>query len=328
MIGCLLISVFMIAGCSKSKGNSNDSDGPKIQSKEKPEDKQAEKSAKTVQAEYDGNLEEIIGEGLIYVVLEGKHLEMTVASYHDVALEEIVIPDTVIYEEKEYTVTEIAESAFESNVLLREITLPEGMKAVGNSAFYACPELTKVVFSNTVDYIGESCFAECPELSQVELPDSLTSIGAEAFSDCSSLQEMTIPSKVKTMGRAVFYGCENLKECRFEEGITQVASEMFTNCYALAKVEIPDTVTVIGEEAFWTCESLTELALPENITMIGDRAFYSAGIKELRLPLGLSGVTVELLDGMDELEKIMVPESQKATYENLFQNYDLEILAY
>ena len=103
---------------------------------------------------------------------------------------------------------------------------------------------------------------------------------------------------------------------------------MFTNCYSLCKVTIPNSVTAIGTEAFWACESLTEITLPEHITIIGSRALYGTGIRELRLPADLSGITLELLEGMYELTKITVPESKKASYQKVFQNYDLEISTY
>lgn len=325
LLGCFLGMVFVAAGCNNGGSQDNKS---KKQIQEKDGKEQSGEKSNIVEAEYDANLQVILGEGLIYEVLEENTPSMKVASYHDVALEEITIPDTVVYEEKEYHVTEIAESAFESNALLRTVTLPKGMKKIGNSAFYSCPELTEVIFSDTIVEIGESSFAECYKLSQVPLPPSLESIGAEAYSNCAALQKVKIPAKTKNIDRAVFYGCEKLTECQFEEGIVQISNEMFTNCYALCNVDIPDSVTVVGEEAFWGCSSLTEISLPEQVAMIGNRAFYSTGIVDLRLPANLSGITLELLEGMDELKKITVPESQKDNYEKLFQNYDLEIAAY
>lgn len=318
---CLIGVVITTAGCS----NGASKDGKQT---EKPQNGKTEQGgSQTVTAEYNQDEEAIIGEGLVYEILE-ESSAMRVASYYDVALENITIPNTVIYEEKEYQVTEIGESAFESNVLLQKIVLPEGMKTIGNSAFYACPELAEVIFSDTVESIGTSCFAECPKLSQIQLPSSLKTLGTESFSNCVALQSITIPGGITTIDNAVFYGCEKLTECIFEEGVTQIGNEMFTNCEALTKVEIPKSVTMVGVEVFWGCKALTEITLPDQISMIGDRAFYSSGIKELRLPESLSGVTLELLDGMDELEKILVPESKQKSYEDIFQNYSVTIETY
>ena len=320
MAVCLTGIFLTAAGCSKQ--------GSGEASKTKEEQKQAGENSHAVKAAFDENLQEIIGEGLVYEVIDEDALEMKVATYHDVALEDIRIPEKVLYEGKEYRVIEIAESAFESNVLLRKITLPEGITTVGNSAFYSCQELVEVVFSNTVTSIGTSAFAECAKLSQITLPDSLESLGAEAFSNCISLESMVIPARTAVMDPGIFYGCEKLKECRFEQGVTLIGDEMFTNCDALRHVEIPDSVKSVGSEAFWSCSALTSITLPEHISQIGARTFYSTGLKELRLPADLSGITLVLLEGADELEKIIVPKSRKASYEKVFSNYNLEISTY
>lgn len=322
MAVCLTGIFFTATSCSKQGSG----DASKTQTKE--QQKQAEEKSYIVKAAFDTNLQEIIGEGLVYEVIDEDALEMRVATYHDVALEDIRVPNTVQYEKKEYRVTEIAESAFESNVLLRKITLPEGMTTVGNSAFYSCQELTEVEFSNTITTIGTSAFAECAKLSKITLPDSLESLGAEVFSNCISLESMVIPAHTAVMDPAIFYGCEKLTECRFEQGVTLIGDEMFTNCDALRNVEIPDSVKTIGSEAFWSCSALTAIALPEHVSQIGARVFYSTGLKELRLPADLSGITLELLEGADELEKIIVPKSRKDSYEKVFSNYNLEISTY
>lgn len=322
MASCVAGVIMAVAGCSK-QGSPDASKKQRVEQK-----KQAGEDSHTVEAAYDANLQEIIGEGLVYEVLDEDAKKMVVATYHDVALEDITIPDKVLYEEKEYQVTEIAESAFESNVLLRRITLPVGMTTVGNSAFYSCQELTEVELSDSVVTIGENAFAECTKLSQIDLPDSLEVLGAESFSNCTSLEKMVIPASTAVMEPAVFYGCEKLTECRFEQGAALIGDEMFTNCYALTKVEIPDSVKSIGSETFWSCSALTEITLPEHVSQIGERAFYSTGLKELRLPADLSGITLELLEGADELEKIIVPETRKGSYEKVFNNYNLEIVTY
>ncbi len=323
LVGCLVGVMLAAAGCNQHASKEED------QTKEESlHGKEESGGSHAVTAEYDANEEIIIGEGLVYEVMEEDGSAMRVASYHDVALEDITIPDTVIYEEKEYQVTEIADSAFESNALLRRIVLPRGMKILGDNAFYSCPELTEVVFSDTVEVLGASCFAECPKLSKVQLPSSLTALGMESFSNCVAITSITIPGKLESMDNAVFYGCEQLKECRFEKGVTKIGDEMFTNCYALSQVEIPETVTAVGSEAFWGCSALTEIALPDQISTIGPRAFYSSGLKELRLPDGLSGITLELLDGMEVLEKIIVPKAKQGTYEKVFQNYGITIETY
>ena len=68
--------------------------------------------------------------------------------------------------------------------------------------------------------------------------------------------------------------------------------------------------------------------MPESITAISDKAFYSSGIKKLRIPEKVSGVKMEMLEGMEELEEISVPENSKGVYEDLFKNYGIKITSY
>lgn len=337
--GCIWGTVMMTAACSRpqTEGTPQSTDENEkqetLQNTGTLDDETASSDAgalRTVMAEYDENLKAILGEGLIYEILEDEDnntLAMMVATYNDVALEDITIPDTVIYEDKEYKVTEIKASAFESNALLQKITLPEGIRNVGDSAFYSCPELAEVVLSDTVESIGESCFAECGKLSAVTMSKSLISIGMEAFCNCTALESIMIPAKTASFGSAVFYGCESLEKCLIEEGVSQIGAEMFTNCYALKDIDIPDSVTVIGEEAFWYCTSLTNLELSEYVITIGDGAFYGSGITDLTIRSVSVQPAESMLRGCDELKTIYVPKQNIASYESAYSSRGCKIEA-
>ena len=53
-----------------------------------------------------------------------------------------------------YAVTDIAEYAFRYSTELVEVVIPEGVKSIGDYAFYSCPNLRSVIISDTVEYIG------------------------------------------------------------------------------------------------------------------------------------------------------------------------------
>ena len=84
---------------------------------------------------------------------------------------DVVIPDTVTYEDDTYVVTSIANSAFEN-----------------------CYDLTSITISNTVETIGELAFQGCTGLTSVTIGSGVTSIGAKAFNYCNALET------VKCMG--------------------------------------------------------------------------------------------------------------------------------
>lgn len=57
-----------------------------------------------------------------------------------------------------YVVTGIADHAFEANADIKSITLPNGLIAIGESAFSDCSSLTTVVIPDTVGTIRRGAF--------------------------------------------------------------------------------------------------------------------------------------------------------------------------
>ena len=145
----------------------------------------------------------------------------------------IIIPNSVLYDGKNYPVTSIADSAFYSNWSLIEVTIPNSVTTIGDYAFASCSGLKTVTIPNSVTTIGDYVFASCSGLKTVTIPNAMTSIGRNAFYGCTGLTEVTIPNAVTSIGINAFYGCTGLTE-----------------------VTIPNSVTTIGERAFYRCTGL------------------------------------------------------------------------
>ena len=78
---------------------------------------------------------------------------------------DVVIPDSVTYEEISYAVT-----------------------GIENNAFDGCFELTSVVISNSVETIGKQTFQGCTGLTSVTIGSGVASIGTKAFNYCNALE--------------------------------------------------------------------------------------------------------------------------------------------
>ena len=66
----------------------------------------------------------------------------------------------------------------------KNTTIPNGVKLIGDFAFYGCKGLTSVTIPESVKGIGKYAFYDCTGLTSVTIPNSLTSIGVSAFSGC------------------------------------------------------------------------------------------------------------------------------------------------
>lgn len=277
------------------------------------------------EAVYSENEDKVQYQGVLYDLDEQEKTAVAV-SYWDLEMTEIIFPDTFPYNGKEYRVTAVGESAFETNSTLEKIKFSDTMEKIENSAFYNCSELINVEFSDEIKSIGDQSFGECPKLKELVWGDSLESIGDSAFMYDEALEEVTIPASVKSYAPNVFCDCYGLKKCIFEEGSSIVGAGMFSNCHALEEVVLPEGITAIQEEAFWDCNALEELKLPNTLVTIGSRAFYGTPIRKLVLPPSLSGNIVDILDGIFDLEELRVTAAQKASYEASLEGMNIKIV--
>lgn len=103
----------------------------------------------------------------------------------------IVIPSTVTYNGKQYTVTSIGDNAFSSCYNLTKVTIPNSVTEIGSGAFDSCTGLTTMTIPNSVIFIGSSAFADCTGLTTVTMGNSVLSIEDKAFYNCKSLDHVT-----------------------------------------------------------------------------------------------------------------------------------------
>ncbi len=86
--------------------------------------------------------------------------------------------------------TSVSASAFYRVSPVKEITLPAGLKRIGDYAFYGS-SLESVTIPEGVTYIGKYAFADT-QLSEVTVPETAEQIGTAAFRGCVNLQEILI----------------------------------------------------------------------------------------------------------------------------------------
>ena len=112
-------------------------------------------------------------------------------------LKSIELPDSIEY---------IGGDAF-SSTGLTSINIPDGVTAIGPSAFYLCFDLSEVIIPDSVQEINPWTFCGCKKLANITLSSGITMIGEKAFLGCKNLTSITIPSSVKKIDVYAFDDC-------------------------------------------------------------------------------------------------------------------------
>ena len=76
----------------------------------------------------------------------------------------IIIPETVVFNERTYRVTSIGKEAFAFCYPLTSITIPDSVKSIGGEAFFYCDSLKEICIPNSVKSIGRHAFDGCDSL--------------------------------------------------------------------------------------------------------------------------------------------------------------------
>ena len=109
---------------------------------------------------------------------------------------DIVIPETIVHEGTEYTVTGIGEKAFFQKSIT-SVTFPNSITSIGAAAFMYCQVLDSIEIPERVTVIPDMAFASCESLRHVKLPEGITMIDNSAFNSCYGLDSIIIPNTVR-----------------------------------------------------------------------------------------------------------------------------------
>ena len=167
---------------------------------------------------------------------------------------DIVIPESVTYNGKTYSVT-----------------------SIGNYAFSGCSGLTSVTIPNSVTSIGNYAFSGCSGLTSVTIQCSPTSIGSYIFDGCNNIKEAVFDCETIT---SLLSGKTSLEKATISASVTSIGYQAFSGCSGLTSVTIPISVTSIGERAFSGCSGLTLVTIGSGVTTIGSFAFSGTNLKK------------------------------------------------
>lgn len=188
----------------------------------------------------------------------------------------------------------IGKEAFQKN-FITEVTIPESVRAIGQSAFYYNQSLKSVTLNNSMETINRSLFNSCNKLAVVRGGRNVKIVDQSAFAGCDSLRSIsditpvTINSsafyncrkleslnfsRIKSIGYESFYYCFGLKEADLTT-LTSINNRSFVACTGLKKVTLGNDITTIKSEAFNGCDALEEVVLGSSINSLESNCFYS-----------------------------------------------------
>ncbi|MBY0245868.1 MAG: leucine-rich repeat protein [Sphingobacteriaceae bacterium] len=199
--------------------------------------------------------------------------------------ENIIIPRTI----NDKAVLEISSTSSTTNTVIKNVTLPESLKTIGQYAFSNCNALETLFIPPSVETIANYAFKDCKKLMGIDIGPSVKTIGEGAFSDCNTLMLVNITSSIPSIKAQTFFNCKALKNITIPNSVTSIEGSAFANCEALTKITIPALVENIGDQAFINCKALTEVFV--NATTrptLGDKAFYDTNysVLKIKVPVG------------------------------------------
>ena len=218
-------------------------------------------------------------------------------------------------------VRDYANYAFAECTSLKNLTLTEGMTAIGNHAFYGCTSLETIRIPSTIEWSntyavkwGTSSFEGCSNLKDIILPEGLEVMGARVFSE-TGVESVVIPSTIEKYNQVyidginlnhnynlAFANCTNLSSVTLTDGLKSILKSPFYNCPKLKRIAIPKSVTDM-QFAFVGCTGIEEAYIEDGIQMQGTSGSETYGFQNV-------------FTDCTNLKKLEIPEGVVLNYTN------------
>ena len=201
----------------------------------------------------------------------------------------------------------IGEYAFQGCSSITSLTIPDGLKNIGDGAFYGLEKLKYLTMSGEVDasgwiswwgvdtltLTGTYVFGRAPvdrddylwynplpgrDTRKVILSEGITSIGEYAFNHCQNLKEIVLPASLQTIGAYAFNSCQSLEKLALPAGLQTIDAHAFEECRNLVDVTIPDSLQTLGQDCFKNCNKLQLIDMSKVPDTFIERETYLTGM--------------------------------------------------
>ena len=222
------------------------------------------------------------------------------------------------------------------------------------NCFKECSDIEGVVIPDGVRSVGQSAFFNCKRLSEINIPESLEHLGCEAFHD-TRLRRVDLKNVRLIEGGGVFKFCENLdkvsvnpgnltfvvkdgvlydkirravalcprsrKAYVFPAGIEDIYDSAFQRC-KIRNIVIPESVQVVGHCAFNECPLLETVRFKGKDAILCGWAFGNTpSLKSVVLPSRLKSLgDWAIFNHACQMESIVLPDTVEDIDDAVFEN--------
>ena len=295
----------------------------------------------------EGERKEAVVDGLRYAYATGgtKATVLRDNSYKELT-GDLVIPATVNFDGKDYSVSTIEDRAFWNCNGIKSVIIPESIESIGSAAFEYMYGLTSVISRITEPFaIDDNTFTDIPSTATLYVP-----IGSKAKYEALSgwttyFAEIEEGERKEAILNGLKYSYSTggitatiIKDDSYKlltalnipatvtfdgktYNVTEIASSIFMQCNKIKEVIFPSTLKTIGDYAFWNCNGIQSIMIPASVESIGEEAFqYMFGLETV-----VSRITEPFAIGDDTFDwggspsdaTLYVPYGTKAKYEAL-----------
>ena len=265
----------------------------------------------------------------------------------------IIIPETVEYMKRKFTVAAIGKDAFMCingrHNTCAGVYLPKTIKRIGERAFYSF-YLYNIDLPEGLESIGEKAFVDT-KLTSITIPSSVREIGVGAFCAIESLANIQVDGDnsfydsrnnsnaiIETKTNTIIAGCTNtiipsdikhladwtswcsqIEEVPLPDGLESIGAWCFSSCDKLKHLDIPSSVKSIDEHAFHYCRGIESIKLPQDINSINNLTFaYCEQLKSINIPTSVKSIGDSAFEGCIAIQEIDIPDGVEFIGKNAF----------
>ena len=301
---------------------------------------------------WDYKNNEVADDGFIHVIIDNIHYglkgnEAIVSRQGPNVMGNVVIPQNINYNGKDYIVTSIGDFAFSNCSNLESIDIPNSVKSIGVFVFYFCDKLESIEIPDSVKSIDSYAIFECGSLKRIVIASGVESISDFAFLNCSNLiiycEDSSKPSDWdyywNDSKRPVVWDCKNNEVA--DDGFIHVIIDNIH--YGLKDNEsivswqvanlkgtivIPQSInykgneyviTKIDDKAFYNYSSLIGVELPTSIKSIGSFAFTGcSSLESIEISNNIINIGEYAFTNCTKLTSIEIPSSITSISSSVF----------